>query len=198
MIRQLQELADIQAGHPFRGSVPAIEDGNSLALQMRDIDPESGVAWSGVVRTQLEESRNPQWLQEGDVVFVARGSRNYAVCLQDVPAHVVCSQYFFLLRSKTRDILPAFLAWQINQAPAQRYLASTAEGTDQLSIRRGVLEALPLAVPPLARQHLIVELATAVREEKKYMETLIQNRQRQLDALAFDLIANGSTVGKPE
>ena len=188
---RLSDLVELRAGHPFRGSVPAVADGNAYALQMRDVSPDAGVAWGGLVRTELDTRKSPDWLQRGDVVFVARGMRNYALCMDEVPLPTVCSQYFFLLRVRSAPLLPAllpeFLAWQINRAPAQRYLASNAEGSDQLSIRRGVLENLPLVVPSIEQQQRIVALGTAARRERQLLEQLILNGEKQLDALAYEL-----------
>lgn len=183
----LRNLVEVKAGHPFRGSVPPSEDGNAFVLQMRDLTDDGDVRWNALVRTQLDERKEIQWLRQGDIVFVARGARNYAVCLPEVPKPVVCSQYFFVLRPSSPNLLPEFLAWQINRAPAQRFLAANAEGSDQLSIRRGVLESLPIAIPPVEKQHLIVALADAAKHEKQQLESLIRNRQQQLDALAFAL-----------
>lgn len=188
----LKSLVDVQAGHPFRGSVPLVESGNAYALQMRDLSPSGDVAWESLIRTAIDPGKPVQWLEPGDVVFVARGARNYAVCLRDIPKPTVCSPNFFLLRIKSPNMLPEFLAWQINRAPAQRYLASNAEGTDQLSIRRPVLEAMPLAVPPLSQQQLIVSLAEAAVHEERQLHALIRNRQQQLDALAVALFSQES------
>lgn len=187
MHAELTRHVEVQAGHPFRGSVPEDSEGNAYALQMRDVSPEGVLSWEGLVKTSLDRHKSAVWLQAGDVVFVARGMRNYALCLDSVPVPAVCSQYFFLLRVKSTGLLPQFLAWQINRAPAQRYLAKNAEGSDQLSIRRGVLEALPIVIPPLAHQHRIVALARDASRERQVLETLIHNREKQLDALAFDL-----------
>lgn len=187
MMAKLTALVEVQAGHPFRGSVPEDPEGNAFAVQMRDVSPDGGIAWAELLRTSLDGRKSPVWLQPGDVIFVARGARNYALSLQDVPVRAVCSQYFFLLRVKSTGLLPEFLAWQINRAPAQRYLAKNAEGTDQLSIRRGVLEALPISVPPLEQQQRIVALAKDASRERQVLETLIRNREQLLDALAFDL-----------
>lgn len=188
---RLSDLVELRAGHPFRGSVPAVADGNAYALQMRDVSPDAGVAWRGLVRTELDTRKSPDWLQRGDVIFVARGMRNYALCMDEVPKPTVCSQYFFLLRVRSsplsQALLPEFLAWQINRAPAQRYLASNAEGSDQLSIRRGVLEDLPLVVPPIEQQQRIVALGAAARRERQLLEKLIINGEKQLDALAYEL-----------
>lgn len=188
----LKSLVDVKAGHPFRGSVPLVEAGNAYALQMRDLSPRGDITWEGLIRTAVDTAKPVQWLEPGNVVFVARGTRNYAVCIQDVPKPTVCSPNFFLLRIKSPTLLPEFLAWQINRAPAQRYLASNAEGSDQLSIRRPVLEAMPLAVPPLHQQQLIVSLAEAAVHEERQLHALIRNRQQQLDALALALFSNES------
>ena len=110
----------------------------------------------------------------------------------------MCGPHFFRLRVRPGvPLLPAFLAWQINRPPAQRFLCSHAEGSAQLSIRRGVLEALPVAVPPLETQLAIVGLADAANEERTRLEALIRNRQQQLDALAFELLAGSAGAGRP-
>lgn len=194
MNSSLRAVADVQAGHPFRTGVPFVETGNAYALQMRDLSPSGDVAWDGLIRTEIDTRKPVQWLEPGDVIFVARGTRNYAVCLRDVPKPTVCLPYFFLVRTKSPTLLPEFLAWQINRAPAQRYLAGSAEGSDQLSIRRPVLEALPLAIPSLAQQRLIVLLAEAAVHEERQLQALITNRHKQLDALAFALISNTSEL----
>lgn len=190
---RLSDLVELRAGHPFRGSVPVVADGNAYALQMRDVSPDTGVAWERLVSTELDTRKIPDWLQRGDVIFVARGMRNYALCMDEVPLPTVCSQYFFLLRVRSATLLPVllpeFLAWQINRAPARRYLTKNAEGSDQLSIRRGVLEDLPLVVPPVEQQQRIVALGAAARRERQILEQLISNSEKQLDALAFELHA---------
>lgn len=154
---------------------------------MRDLTPEGIIDWQAMTQTQVDAGRNKQLLRAGDIVFVARGVRNYAVCIPEVPLDAVCSQYFFLIRVHSDDVLPQFLAWQINRAPAQRYFAGNAEGSDQLSIRRGVLEDMPVAIPPQAKQRAIIALAEDAIAEKRQLEALIRNRQQQQDAIARQL-----------
>lgn len=195
MICLLKDVACVQSGHPFRGSIPEVPDGNAFALQMRDLTPDGTVTWAGLVRTLVGSRKEPDWLVPGDVVFVARGLRNYAVCMDEIPVPTVCSQYFYLLRSKTDQLLPEFLAWQINRAPAQRYLAKNAEGSDQLSIRRTVLEDLPVSIPPRQVQHVIIAIQRAAQAERKTLENLMRNREQQLDAVAFSLFSEPPTFG---
>jgi len=184
----LTAVARVRAGYPFRGSIEEVAGGEVLAVQMKDVDLDAGVRWPGVVRTSLAGRKEPDWLKAGDVLFVSKGARFYAVCVDDPPAQAVCSPHFFHLQvDKQMDLLPAFLAWQINQQPFQRQLQQAAEGSSQLSIRRPVLESLTLSVPPLADQQRIVALAELARQERRVLSALIHNRERQLQALAENL-----------
>ena len=181
-------LIAIQSGFPFRGSIAEAAHGQVLAVQMKDVDPEFGVRWSGVLRTELPGRKLPDWLLEDDLLFVSRGTRFHAVCLGKPPGPAVCSPHFFHLRVKPEaKVLPAFVAWQINQPPFQRRVQQAAEGSSQLSIRRPVLESLCLHVPSLANQRKLVALADLARQEKKVLLQLVRNRDQQLQALAEQL-----------
>jgi hypothetical protein len=178
-------VAYVQAGHPFRGAIESDPDGEALALQMKDVDPEFGIDWAGAVRTQLGGRKVPAWLQPGDLIFVGKGASFYAVLVDQPPMPSVCGPAFFHLRVHPgAAVEPAFLAWQMNQPPFQRVLAQNAEGSGQLSIRRPLLEGLSLAMPPLDQQRLIVALDAAARAERVALRQLIQNREQQLHALA--------------
>lgn len=182
------ELANLQGGYPFRGSIGESANGDVLAVQMKDVDPAHGVSWAGAARTLLTGRKQADWLKAGDILFVAKGARFYAVCIDEPPSPSVCSPHFFHLQVKTpAAVLPAFLAWQINEPPFQRQLQQAAEGTSQLSIRRPVLELLTLNIPSLEDQHRIVALAALARQERHALHQLIRNREQQLHALAEEM-----------
>lgn len=194
----IHEIADLMAGYPFRGSISAVGSATTLAVQMKDTDPENGVTWDGAIRTELPGRKRPDWLCEGDVLVVSRGSRFYAVCIDTPPQPAVCSPQFFHVRVKSgHGVLPAFVAWQINQPPFQRQLHQAAEGSNQLSIRQPVFGALTLGIPDLAEQQRIVALANMARQERRVLRQLIRNREMQLDALAEALAANTAHRASP-
>lgn len=182
------QLAELKGGYPFRGSIEESADWEALAVQMKDVDPERGVDWACATRTALAGRKHPDWLKAGDVLFVSKGARFYAVCIDEPPSPAVCSPHFFHLHVMPQaPLLPAFMAWQINQPPFQRQLQQAAEGSSQLSIRRPVLESLTLILPSLADQHRIVALADLASQERRALHNLIHNREQQLHALAEDL-----------
>lgn len=192
---KLKDVVDIKAGHPFRGRVEEDLNGNGFAIQMKDVEivGSTGVVrWDGLVQTNVVSRKEPDWLKAGAVLFVARGSRNFALYLKEVPVPSVCSQLFFLLRPPVESLLPEFLAWQINQTPAQRYIEQSAEGSAQLGIRRAILEEMPIAVPPIQVQKQIIRLSETAYHEMKVMRQLIKNREQQLDAIARDLLNQDS------
>jgi len=189
MVHMLSELVKVLPGYPFRGKIDHDPAGDARAVQMKDVSEAGEVAWDELVQTELKGRRKPDWLRSGDVLFLVRGNKFFAVYLDEVPFPAVISPHFLLLKVRQNTkLLPAFLAWQINQGPAQRYLESSAEGTLQRSIRRGVLEDLPLVVPDLNAQQLVVNYARAARSEADTYMELIANRERELQAMASKIL----------
>lgn len=188
-MKKLKEVADIRAGYPFRGKIKEIEDGEARVIQMRDADPEDGVRWSGLIATDLPGKKQPDWLKPGDLLFVARGYRHFALHLAEVPSPTVLSPHFFRLTvHEDAEVLPGFLAWQMNQEPAQLYFRKSAEGTQVLNIRRQVLEDLPIVVPSRQKQEIISRLNTTWRREQRVLKALADNRKRLLSALARQVL----------
>lgn len=186
---KIKDVATVAAGHPIRGAVRDTPDGDVAVVQIKNAHADTGIDWEAVARTRLTGRRKPDWLKPGDILFSARGQRNIAVCLDQPPDRAVCSPHFFLVRvKKDKPALPAFLAWQINLPEAQRYLAQSATGSYITSIRRQVLERLPLRLPDLETQQTVIDLVRTARREKQLMEQLIENRQRELDVVARGLL----------
>ena len=188
-------ILDIRAGYPFRGRIFEKTHGAARVVQIRNADPDRGVDWGSLIRTDLTGRGEPDWLQSGDILFVARGGRNFAVSLKDVPEKTVCLPHFFRIRINPEppkvpehELLPAFLAWQMNQRPAQRHFKQSAEGTLQRSVRRGELEVLNVVIPKIDKQRAIVKLIEQVNAEKQLLNDLISNTEKMAEAIANDVL----------
>ncbi|MEI6858535.1 MAG: restriction endonuclease subunit S [Shewanella sp.] len=191
MNTKLYDIAEIRPGHPFRGSIEHINDGEAHVVQVRDTAPTGEVSSDAMIRTDLSGKKNPDWLQPGDVLFVAKGARHFAALVENLPKQSVCSPHFFLIRVKDefrKKVTPEFICWQLNQLPAQRYFQVTAEGSLYLSIRRQVLEYTPITLLPLDRQHQLTAMHRCAVKEKNVLQQLINNRQHQLDAIAQNVL----------
>lgn len=196
---KLKQISTINAGYPFRGKIPEVSGSAVVAVQMKDVWLTEGIRWSDCLETELTGKREPDYLKTGDILVAARGNHNYAVLVDQkitmIGKLTVAAPHFFLVRLKRdnqhkRDILPEFMVWLLNQAPAQRYFEQNAEGTLTKSIRRSVLENAPVIVPPLAKQHAIIAMANTLAEEQRLIQQLVNNGERMMSAIARDLFEN--------
>ncbi len=183
----LRDIAAISAGHPFRGAIDDLPPGNIGVIQMRNVG-DNGIDWQSLTFVELPSKRMPAILAPGDVIFTTRGTRNVALALSVVPAPVVCSPHFFVLRVK--DLVrmnPGFLAWQLNQRPAQEHFQREATGSYILNITRAAIEGLTIIVPPMERQLQILTFDQDARAERALLTKLIENRNQQIEAIAMRL-----------
>lgn len=184
----LGDIATISAGYPLRVSADALKSGDIKLVQLKNTDIDKDIDWTDVLSVELPSKRDPQWLMEGDVLFAARGTRTLAYALANVPARSVCAPQFFVLSiKKTAKVSPHFLAWQINQKPAQAYLQKNATGSHIQNIRRSVLEGMPIIIPSQEKQRMIVDFWRMTQRERALLTRLIELRSTQLDALAVGL-----------
>jgi restriction endonuclease S subunit len=187
--RRLGDIATISSGYPLRGAIEVLEEGDVRLVQLKHMSTEADIDWDAVPMVSLPPVRKHAWLTDADVIFASRGTRTLAYPLVNTPPRTVCAPQFFVLSiSNTDTLAPPFLAWQINQRPAQDYFRSNATGSYIQNIRREVVENLVIAVPPMREQQLIVEFWRAAQRERAALNHLIQNRNTQLEALALRLL----------
>ena len=189
---KLKDVAFVKAGHPFRGAITELpsHEGNGYVIQLKNIDNDGVVDWSQLTRTNIT-GRKIEFLKDGDVLFVARGSKIVSAAITEPPVDAVSSQHFFVISLKQDVLLPEFLAWQLNQETAQKYFQSTVEGSVQVSIKKNVLEDTVLTVPSLETQQSLTRLIKTAQIEKQLLNELINNRQKQITAIAANLLKQG-------
>jgi len=194
----LSDLLTIQAGYPFRGSIRDIPSGSAKAVQAKDISELGELRDNNLIVTELTGKRDADWLQRGDLLFIAKGAKHTACYIDKDLDNTTCAPSLFLLRVKPEwksRVNPQFITWQLNQAPVQNYFKRSAEGSFQISIRKPVLAATPIALPDIATQNTIAKLYAASIKENALLHQLIHNRQQQLNAIASDLIKHSGPIG---
>ncbi|WP_018405468.1 restriction endonuclease subunit S [Marinobacter gelidimuriae] len=196
----LRQLATIQPGYPFRGKLPLDGNGDAFVVQFRHIvlgerlrDKEGRT----LDRVKLPGRKRPNYLWPGDLVFMAKGTRNDAAVIGDVPVNTVCTPNFYHIRLKPEAyrLMPEFLAWQLNYVDAQRYFAMCSQGSAAPSITKSQLGNLPVVIPSFDKQKLMVKLADAATHEQNLLIQLIENRQRMIDAVGRQLLRPDPTTG---
>ena len=181
----IKHLVNVSAGHPFRESIQHAFDGDTAVVQLKDVDPEKGLDSTQLYRVHLTGRKSPDYLQQGDILFVGRGYRIFAVLFdQDLQPTVAGSHFFILkVRPNNPDVSPDYLVWYINHKQAQRYFAQHIAGSALPHVTRTTLENLPILVPPLAVQEHIVKLHHCRLKEKALLEKLIEKKKQLIDGL---------------
>jgi restriction endonuclease S subunit len=128
---------------------------------------------------------------------MAKGTRNDAAVIGDVPVNTVCTPNFYHIRLKPEAyrLMPEFLDWQLNYVDAQRYFAMCSQGSAAPSITKSQLGNLPVVIPSFDKQKLMVKLADAATHEQNLLIQLIENRQRMIDAVGRQLLRPDPTTG---
>ena len=183
----LKYIAFIQTGIFAK----TIKDGQIVYLQAKHFD-ENGMLISLLHPDLLAESiSGKHLLQYGDVLFAAKGTKNFAARYESKNLPAVASTSFFVIRLKENTInkiLPEFLAWYINQPASQKFLKGNAMGTSIVSISKSVLEELEISIPDLQTQKTILEITHLRNLERKLKQQIETLREKQIQQQIINAI----------
>jgi len=187
----LHQFIHLRGGLSFRAAIREVVGGGTWAVQLRDFHQGQGPDWETVIETTTpRELSEHEWLQPGNILIAARGARFFAALMEDVRPRTVASSQFMVLTVKDAKVLaPAFLAWQLNQAPAQAWFDGHSKGAVQRNLTRAAIENATIAVPSLAFQESVANLARLAKRERAAFEEIIRIREAQLNNVAVTLNA---------
>jgi restriction endonuclease S subunit len=175
---KLTSLCTIEPGFTARTRLEASAQG-VLAIQLRDITPNGALNTEGLVRVDLDSATGRYTVGRGDVVFRARGEWNTAAAIDaSLGEPAVAVLPLFILRPDPSIVIPAFLAWSINQPPAQRHFEADARGTNLRIVPKSSLETLELDIPDLSTQQRILTIHQLADQERKLGIELAEKRRK--------------------
>ena len=184
---RLADACTIHTGYTARGRLEPTAAGGVLAIQLRDISSEGLVDPERLTRVQLDGLADRYFVRAGDVVFRSRGERNTASALDErlrEPALAVLP--LMVLRPKRDVVTPAYLAWAINQPPAQRHFDVAARGTNIRMIPRSSLDDLELDVPDFETQEKIVAVNALADRERELSRLAAETRRKVMSLILVE------------
>lgn len=127
-------------------------------------------------------------LIDGDVLFSAKGTKNFAAVFENHNEPSVASTSFFVIRPINKKLLPQYLAWVLNSYSTQTLLKAQAIGTSIPSISKHVLENLEIDVPDIETQKVILQI-TKLRDKEKALKQEIESlREKQIQQQILNAI----------
>ncbi|HVU44481.1 MAG TPA: restriction endonuclease subunit S [Terracidiphilus sp.] len=180
MKQRIGDIADVRSGYQFREKVEHDPSGSVLVIQIKDLTSDFQLQTHDLIRVSMP-SPEPYRVQQGDVLFLARGHRLGATVVNEPVRGTIATGFFFILRPSPR-IRPGYLAWAINQKGFRERLRPLVRGSHIPLITKGDFESLMLDVPPLDIQQLIEAIDSLHRRENALMQLIQQKRSRLTDA----------------
>ncbi len=168
--------SEIFSGQAFQGRIETDPEGDCRVVQMRDIDKTYSKIQHLPHLVKSEEIPFKQFLQTGDVLFIAKGSNNYAFVF-DENYKAVASSVFFVLRPDMARANSYYIAWYINKQKAQAYLHIGKEGSSVTNINKNTLEHLPVELPPMELQAKIARVHQLLQKEVFLTKAILKKKE---------------------
>ena len=173
----LNQLVDIKSGFLFKNAVSAYKKGDVAVIQLKDVSLEGEAIFANIEKIDLPLNNITEPLKVGDILFKAKTNRPVAAMVKEDIGIAVATAHFFILRIKNRNIRPGYLAWFLNQKPAQMYFGKHAGGSRIMVVNKQVLGELEINLPPLAVQDRIVKLHDLQVREDALLDQLKEKKR---------------------
>jgi len=175
------------AGYSFRNRVEDEPKGDLRVIQMKDLSDNYSFINSSLTSISSDKINSKLFLKKNDVLFLAKGSNNFAIeYTLDFPK-AIASSAFFVLRPDTNKVVPSYLTWFINQLPVQYYLKENMAGTYIPNINKSAIEGIMIALPSIVIQEKIVLIESLRKQEHALMNKIIAKRQVAVSAALLDI-----------
>ena len=186
MRMKIKDIADIQIGYQFRKKIEAEREGTHRVIQIRDFDDNQNLDVEGLCWIKMDQVNEKYLVNNKDILFLARGHRNFAIPMIDSLDSTIAASHFFILKINTEKVIPEYLAWFINQAPAQGYLHNLARrGTHMPLIPKSEFENLKVDIPDIEFQKKIVKLNSLIDKERTLLHSIQEKRTLLIQSLCL-------------
>ena len=184
----LGNISEIQVGFQSREGIHSNPEGSHFLVQARDLNKYHQVQWSALTRFSPSGSTDKYELARDDILFLAKGQGNFSCLIDHEVKATLASNSFYILRASSENILPAYLAWWLNQSPAQEYIRLHRGGSSLPFITISLLTKLEITVPTFEIQKKVVELDKLQKREAKLTEVYLAKKSALIEALCLNAI----------
>lgn len=168
--KKISEIAEVVSG-VYLQTVPY---GEVAYLQIKDLLSKSPEKTASKVILSPKNER--YLLAKGDLLFAGKGT-TYLCKVFDLDIPAIASTTLYIIRLTSKDILPDYLCWYLNQPNVMAMMKAQQVGTGTPLIHKQVVENFEIPVPDLDMQQRIVELAKLQAREKELYQAITEKRQ---------------------
>lgn len=181
---QLKNISTIQFGYYEKPK----EEGNARYLQVKHFN-DFGLLSSDIEEwIDVTDKSKSHLLEDGDIVFVGKGMRNFAWKYKADIGKAIASSIFFVIKPKRELVDADYLVTLFNSSRYQSFFQSLGAGSSIPSIRKNELEATEIPLPPLPTQRRIARLNELHQEELRLTGKLIEEKNKLFQAIINDIL----------
>jgi len=170
---RLEECTEVLPGFSVRGRIAHDPSSTHQLLLTRHLREGVQHAYPDDDELRINPGRDAgQYeLRAGDVLFMSRGTLNRAWVLESIPDHTLAPVSFYILRPRD-GVDGAYLAWYLNQAPAQAGIDQIRTGAGTPLVQRAAFLEIEVALPSLAVQREVAALGGLLARERDLRERI--------------------------
>lgn len=165
---RLADCAEVLPGFSVQGRIAPDPDGTHQLLLTRHLREGVPYTYSAEDELRISPGRDahPYELRASDVLFMSRGTLNRAWVLERIPDHTLAPVSFYVIRPH-EGVDGAYLAWYLNQSPAQTAIDGIRTGAGTPLVQRSAFRELKVTLPSLAVQREVAALGALLVRERE-------------------------------
>ena len=181
---RLRNISSIQTGFFAKTD----SEGDIVYLQAKHFD-ENGLLKTSLLPDLKKNGKiEKHILKVGDVLFAAKGTKNFAAVYESHNQPCVASTSFFVIRLTDNAIIPEYLTWYLNNPTILQGIKAQAIGSSMVSISKSVLEDLEISIPDLQTQRAILKITQLRNTEKELKQQIEILREKQIQQQVINAI----------
>lgn len=172
---QIKDCAIVLPGFSAKGAIMDEPGGTLHIIVARHLTEGEPYYYRDEHRLRITPPRSYEryLLDPGDILFMSRGVRNYAVLLERFPQPAIAPLSFFIIKAK-KGVVPAYLTWCLNQPLVEAQLNEIRTGAGTPMIPRQEFIEICIPLPPIVMQEKIASLAALQQQERKLRQRLVE------------------------
>jgi len=186
----LRQCAEVLPGFSVAGRLEHDPSGTHQVITTRHLTDGAPYVYHPAHQVRIAPGRGTALYEvhRGDVLFMSRGTQNRAWVVESVPEPSIAPVSFYILRPRA-GVDGGYLAWYLNQSPAQAEIGKLRTGAGTPLVQREGFQNIEVALPPLDVQREIAALGVLLARERDLRERLSDATARANLALGANIIA---------
>lgn len=190
---RIQDCADVRPGFSAKSAIVNDPEGTLQVIAAQHITKGEPYCYNDEHSLLISPPKfyDKYLVTVGDILFMSRGTNNYAVLIESVPSPAIAPLTFFIIRPK-QNVLSEYLVWCLNQEMMKAKLNEIRAGAGTPMIPSSAFREISIPIPPLATQKRIAEIGRLQMLEKQLLQQLTDATDQLHKAIGKKLLSNSN------